>query len=241
MYSEYHLKTMDQEYIVDHLSTLADKNRLEKMKRFGIDTSNALGIPVYELRTFAKKIGKNHKLALTLWQTKIHEVRMLAALIDIPEKVTEDQMDEWVKDFNSWDLCDHCCYNLFDKTNFSRRKIREWSRRNEEFVKRAAFSLIAGVASHDKKASNESFEEFFSIIVRESADDRKYVKKAVNWALRNIGKRNQILNEKAIETAEQMKKKKNKTSLWIAKDAIKELTSEKISERLIKKTRKKEL
>lgn len=232
---------MDVEYIVDYLTKLADKNRLEQMKRFGIDTSNALGTSVSELRIFARKIGKDHDLALTLWNTKIHEVRMLAALIDIPQKVSEEQMDNWVQDFTSWDLCDHCCYNLFDKTVFSRKKIREWSKRSGEFVKRAAFSLIAGVASHDKNALNESFEEFFSIIVRESTDNRKYVKKAVNWALRNIGKRNQILNEKAIETAEKMLKKKNKTSLWIARNAIKELTSEKIRERLKKQTRKKVL
>lgn len=230
---------MNETQIIDYLQSISNEERKQKMKRFGIDTTSALGIPVSELRTVARKIKKNHDLALRLWQTHIHEVQMLAALIDIPKEVTEEQMDAWALDFNSWDLCDHCCYNLFDKTIFARKKIDEWSKRKEEFVKRASFSLIAALATHDKKASNESFETFFPIILRESIDERKYVKKAVNWALRNIGKRNVVLNKRSIEIAEEMLKKNNKTSRWIAKDAINELTSEKIRNRVRKKSLEK--
>ena len=223
---------MNEERIIKHLNEMGDEQHLEKMKRFGIDTSTAIGISVSELRKYARTIGKNHSLALKLWKTNIHEARMLAALLDEPRKVSEEQMETWTMGFNSWDLCDHCCYNLFDKTMFARKKINEWSKRNEEFVKRAAFSLIAALATHDKKASNESFEVFFPIIMRESSDERKYVKKAVNWSLRNIGKRNRFLNKRAIEIAEKIIEKKNKTSRWIATDAINELTSQKIQDRL---------
>ena len=227
---------MNSEQIIAYLTSLSDSTRLKEMEKFGINTSNTLGISLMELRKLAKKIGKNHDLALTLWKKDIREVRILAALIDIPHKVSEEQMDEWVEDFNSWDICDHCCIHLFDKTDFARKKIDEWSKRQEEFVKRAAFALIAVIAVHDKNASNKSFEKYFALIIRESTDERQYVKKAVNWALRSIGKRNLVLNKKAIETAKVMLKKKNKNSFWIAKDAIKELTSQKILARLQKKT-----
>ena len=227
---------MNSEQIIAYLTSISDTTQIKEMEKYGINTSNTLGISLKDLRDLAKIIGKNHELALALWKTDIREVRMLAALIDIPQKVSEEQMDKWVEDFNSWDLCDHCCIHLFDKTNFARKKIDEWSKRQEEFVKRAAFSLIAVIAVHDKKASNEFFGEFFSVIVRESTDERQYVKKAINWALRSIGKRNLVLNKKAIETAKVMLKKKNKNSFWIANDAIKELTSQKILARLQKKT-----
>ena len=227
---------MNSERLIAYLTSISDSTRLKEMEKFGINTSNTLVISLMELRRLAKKIGKNHDLALTLWKKNIREVRMLAALIDIPHKVSEEQMDEWVEDFNSWDICDHCCIHLFDKTDFARKKIDEWSKRQEEFVKRAAFALIAVIAVHDKNASNKSFEKYFALIIRESTDERQYVKKAVNWALRSIGKRNLVLNKKAIETAELLLKKKNKNSFWIATDAIKELTSQKIIVRLQKKS-----
>ena len=226
---------MNSEKIIEYLTSISDGSRLKETEKFGINTSNTLGISIKELHNLSKKIGKNHELALTLWKTGIREVRMLAALIDIPQNVSEEQMDLWVEDFNSWDICDHCCIHLFDKTDFARKKIDEWSERQEEFVKRAAFSLMAAIAIHDKNASNESFDDFFSIIIRESIDQRVYVKKAVNWALRNIGKRNLFLNQRAIETANEILKKNNKNSLWIANDAIRELTRKKIKDRLQKK------
>lgn len=225
---------MSLDTIINHLNSISDKNRLRKMERFGIDTTHALGISVKELRLISKKIAKNHDLALSLWDTTIHEARMLAALIDIPKKVTEEQMDEWAHDFNSWDLCDHSCFNLFDKTKFARKKIDDWSESNEEFVKRAAFSLIAALAVHDKKSPNHYFEDFFPVIVRESNDHRTYVKKAISWSLRNIGKRNQSLNEKSIKLAKDISKQNNKNSLWIAKDVIRELSSTTVQNRIKK-------
>jgi 3-methyladenine DNA glycosylase AlkD len=144
-------------------------------------------------------------------------------------------MEKWVKAFNSWDVCDNACGHLFDKTKYSYKKAKEWPRRDEEFVKRAGFALMAWLAVHDKKSDDERFEEFLTIIKRESTDERNYVRKAVNWALRNIGKRNLTLNGKAIKTAEEIKKIDNRTARWNANNAIRELTSEKIQERLNKK------
>src|SRR5690606_4553371 len=153
-------------------------------------------------------------------------------MIEDPDLVTSEQMDEWVADFDYWEICDQCCMKLFRMTPFAYQKIFEWSKRDEEFTKRAAFTLIAVLAVHDKKAPDEKFEQFFSLIIRESTDNRNYVKKGVNWALRHIGKRNLDLNRKAITIAEEILKIDSKSAKWIAKDAIKELESEKVQERL---------
>jgi len=170
-----------------------------------------------------------------LWDSGIHDARLLACFIDDPEKVTSEQMDSWADDFDSWDICDQACTSLFDLTPFVWEKIFQWSKNEKEFVKRGAFSLIAGLAVHDKKSDDKKFGELFPIIIRESNDDRNYVKKAVNWALRNIGKRNNVLNKKAIETAKNILKIDSKTARWIANDAIRELTSEKVLKRFEKK------
>lgn len=179
----------------------------------------------------AKEIGKNHGLALELWETDVHEARLLACFIDDPKQVTEEQMERWATDFDSWDVVDQACGNLFDRTRYAYRKATEWSTRSETFVKRASFSLMAYLAVHDKKASDDKFEVFLPIIARESEDTRNYVKKAVNWALRQIGKRNRHLNELAIETARQIGEMKSSTARWVAADALRELTSEKIQQR----------
>ena len=202
------------------------------MERFGINTDKAFGISMPNVRVLAKEIGKNHKLAQEIWKSKIHEARILAGLIDESDKVTEKQMDRWVKDFNSWDVCDQVCFNLFDKTEFVFQKIDEWSKRDEEFVKRTAFALMAGLAIHDKQASDKEFEKFFSIIIREARDERNFVRKAINWALRQIGKRNINLSKKAIQVAKQIQKIDSKSAKWIANDAIRELTSPQIQTRL---------
>jgi 3-methyladenine DNA glycosylase AlkD len=163
------------------------------MARFGIETSNALGISVSKLRKLAREIGPSHALAQELWESGIHEARGLAALIDEPKKVTEHQMERWVRAIDSWDICDGCCGNLFDKTPFAYRKAVEWSRREEEeYVKRAGFALMAWLAVHDKKASDAKFLRFLPIIRRESTDERNFVRKAVNWALRQTGKRSPL-------------------------------------------------
>nr|NIS71377.1 DNA alkylation repair protein [Pseudomonadota bacterium] len=165
---------------------------------------------------------------------EIQEARILAAMIDRPEEVTEQQMEEWVKDINSWDVCDQVCMNLFERTPFARKKISEWSRREEEFVKRTAFSLIACLAWHDKKAPDQDFIELLPIIKSGATDERNFVKKAVNWALRNIGKRNPGLNRAAIKAAKDIQKMDSKTARWVASGAIRELESEAVQKRLRK-------
>ncbi|HZD58584.1 MAG TPA: DNA alkylation repair protein, partial [Anaerolineales bacterium] len=188
--------------ILEHLRSLANPENVAGMARFGINPEKTYGISIPELRRIARQVGKDHELAQDLWDSGIHEARILACFIDEPAKVTEAQMDRWAADFDSWDVCDQCCGNLFDRTPFAYQKALEWSEYEQEFVKRAAFALMAYLAVHDKKAPDSPFEAFLPIIVRESSDDRNYVKKAVNWALRQVGKRSRYLNERAIEIAE---------------------------------------
>jgi 3-methyladenine DNA glycosylase AlkD len=220
------------EEILERLKSLSNPEAVQGMARYGINPESALGISIPDLRKLAKQIGKNHRLALELWNSGIHEARILACYVAIPKAVTESQMEEWAGDFNSWDLCDQCCGNLFDRTEFAYRKAVEWSSREEEFVKRAAFALMAWLAVHDKKASDAPFLQFLPLIEREAADSRNYVKKALNWALRQIGKRNLNLNAAAIRTAEKILTLENKSAQWVARDALRELTSEKIQSRL---------
>jgi len=229
---------MNYNEVINLLKSMSEPKNVEGMARYGINPKNNLGISIYKLRPLAKKIGKNHNLSLKLWNSGIHDARLLAVFIEDPVKVTEEQMDSWAKDFDSWDVCDQACTSLFDLTSHAWRKVYEWASRDEEFVKRAAFSIIAGLAVHDKKADDMKFEELLKIIKKESTDDRNYVKKAVNWALRNIGKRNISLNKKAIKTAKEIKKIDSKSAKWIANDAIRELTSSKIQEKIKKKINK---
>ena len=222
---------MNYKEVIEKLKTMANPKNVEGMARYGIKPENNLGISVTTIRNFARGIGKDHELALKLWDSKIRDARMVAACIDDPKQVTKDQMEKWLNDFDSWDICDHTCGHLFDKTAYAYEKAKEWTKRTQEFQKRAGFSLIAWLAVHDKKKDDLIFEQFFPLIIKQSTDDRNYVKKAVNWALRNIGKRNQLLNKKAIEVAKIIQKIDSKTAKWIAGDAIRELTSEKIQER----------
>jgi 3-methyladenine DNA glycosylase AlkD len=225
---------MNYDDIIAKLKSMSNQKNVEGMARFGISTKNNLGISIYKLRPLAKEIGKNHELSLKLWGSGIHDARLLAVFVEDPKKVTEDQMELWAKDFDSWDVCDQACTSLFDKTTFAWKKAYEWAERNEEFVKRAAFSIIAGLAVHDKKSPDEKFEKLFTIIKKASTDERNYVKKAVNWAFRNIGKRNHALNKKAIKVAKEIRNIDSKSAKWIANDAIRELTSSKIQERIKK-------
>ncbi len=217
--------------ILKRLERASDPAAVAGMARFGINPKNVYGVPVPVLRQIAKETGKNHILAQQLWSSGIHEARILASMIDSPEDVSEEQMELWVTDFDSWGVCDQCCGNLFDKTGFASRKATEWSERDGEFVKRAGFVLMATLAVHDKKSKDEKFMEFLPIIKRESADDRNFVRKAVNWALRQIGKRNPNLNEHAIKAAKDIQKMDSKSAKWIASDAIRELTSENVHKR----------
>jgi 3-methyladenine DNA glycosylase AlkD len=223
---------MSYEEIIKRLRSLANPKNVEGMARFGIDTRTALGISIYTLRDLAKKIPKNHALALKLWESGIHEARHLASQIDEPEKVTEEQFDSWVADFNSWDICDQVCSNLLDKTPFAYEKVFELSNKKEEFVKRTAFTMMACLSVHNKDLKDSDFEKLFPLIKREATDERNYVKKAVNWALRQIGKRNKNLNKKAIKVAKEISKFDSRSAKWIASDAIRELQSESVQKRL---------
>jgi len=218
---------MTYEEIIKDLKSQKNQKNIEGMARFGINPKNTLGISIYVLRPMAKKIGKDHSLALRLWNSKIHEARILASYIDEVEKVTEAQMEDWVADFDSWDTCDQVCSGLFDQTAYAYKKAFEWSKRKEEFVKRAGFTLMAALSVHDKKAPDAKMAKFFPVIIREAGDERNFVRKAVNWALRNIGKRNKNLNRQAIRVARQLERLDNKTARWIAKDALRELTKRK--------------
>jgi len=222
---------MGFEVIIKELEELSNPEDVEGMARFGINHMKRYGVRMQELRRIAKNTGKNHELAEKLWNAGYGETRILASLIDDPEKVTEAQMEKWVLDFDSWDVCDQCCMNLFRKTPFAYKKIFEWSRNEHEFVKRAAFTLIAVLAVHDKQAPDDRFEQLFSLIIEESIDNRNYVKKSVNWALRHIGKKNIHLNRRAIEIAEEIHKIDSKSARWIASDALRELKSEKVQKR----------
>ena len=218
--------------ILQHLKSYYKPENVEGMARFGIVSKKVYGVPTPALRKLAREIGKDHQLALRLWSSGVLDARALAALIDDPAQVTEEQMEAWVLDFDNWATCDVCCSNLFDRTPFAHRKAAEWSRRGEEYVKRAGFALMAALAVHDKKASEAQFGRFLKIIERESADDRNFVKKAVNWALRQIGKRNLALSRKAVQTAERIRSAGTRSGRWIAADALRELRSEAVQKRL---------
>ena len=223
---------MNCQQVLDKLKSLADPDYLAGMADFGINTNHALGVSAPLMYKLAKEIGTNHKLALELWQTRIHEARVLAALIDDPKQVIKSQMNAWVRQFDNWGVCDACCCVLFDKTPFAWEKAIAWAGRKEEFVKRAGFVLIAALAVHDKKALDKKFLPFFNVIKRHAIDERNFVKKAVNWALRQIGKRNLLLNKKAVVVAKEIRSIDSPSARWIAADAIRELTSKKVHTRL---------
>ncbi len=226
------------ENILNKIKSMSNPEAIKGMARYGINPKNNLGVSIYKLRPIAKEIGKDHKLALKLWSSGIHDARLLACFIEDPVKVTSEQMDSWAKDFDSWDVCDQACTSLFDLTPLAWTKIFEWAKRDEEFVKRAAFSIIAGLAVHDKKAGDKEFEQFSPLIKKHSVDERNYVKKAVNWALRNIGKRNLALNKQMIKLSKEIQKIDSKSARWIANDAIRELSSEKVQNKLVEKEKK---
>ena len=215
----------DAESIIALLKQQADAKYLAGMRRFGIDNQRALGVKIPEVRKIAKAYKKGHELAQQLWATGIHEARIMASMVDDPARVTEKQIDDWTMDFYSWDLCDQVCGNLFDRTAFAVDKAIEFSLREEEYVKRAGFVLMAEYAIHNKKATNEVFMQFFPATEREAYDDRNFVKKAVNWALRQIGKRNSILKIEAVDTARRILAQDGKAAKWIASNALAELLS----------------
>jgi 3-methyladenine DNA glycosylase AlkD len=224
---------MHYETILENLRSLANPESVAGMARFGIRPEvKVYGISMPTLRQMGKEIGRDHDLAERLWTSGIHEGRILATLVADPGRVTEAQMERWVLDFDSWDVCDQCCSNLFGRTALAQQKAVEWSGRDEEFVKRAGFVLMARLAVTEKKADDALFTPFLSIIERAAGDERNFVRKAVNWALRQIGKRNLHLNRLAIATAEAIALMDSKAARWIAADALRELQGEKVQARL---------
>jgi 3-methyladenine DNA glycosylase AlkD len=218
--------------VLAELHARANPANVAGMARFGIVGAQRLGVAMPDLRRIAKAAGRDHRLALALWQTSIPEARIVAALVDRPDQVTEQQMEDWVEDFEAWDVCDQVCMNLFDKTPLAWQKVRDWAERDEEFVKRAAFALLACLAWHDKAADDQRFVELLPLFARAAADQRNYVKKAVSWALRTIGKRNARLNQAAIQTARELQQLDSKAARWVAADALRELAGEAVQRRL---------
>jgi 3-methyladenine DNA glycosylase AlkD len=222
----------ETEAILAELRSLGNPDNVAGMARFGIRAAHILGISVGTLRSLARTHRRDHSLALSLWASGIHEARILASMIANPAELTWEQAESWALDFDSWDVCDQTCNNLFARTVMARRMALEWSSRSEEYVKRAGFSVMASIAAHDADLSDESFEELLVIIAREANDPRNYVKKAVSWALRQIGKRNRALNASAVRTTESIRESGDRAARWIASDALRELTGTTVQHRL---------
>lgn len=227
--------------IIAELRQLSDPANIAVLDRYAIKTKEALGIRAPELKIFAREVKKlvtdRHTTALGLWETGIYDARAVAFLIDDPKQVTVDQMDDWCSDFDNWATVDGTCGYLFCRTNYAYDKAFEWAEREPEFEKRAGFSMMAYLAVHDKRAVDEKLSGFFPVIEKHACDDRNFVRKAVNWSLRQLGKRNLALNREAIEAADRIKCQDTKSARWIAADALRELRSDITMERLLKKKR----
>jgi 3-methyladenine DNA glycosylase AlkD len=231
--------------ILAELRGMGSEDNRAGMARYGINVENAFGVSIYQLRKVAKRLGTDHGLALALWATGNHEARLLACFVDDPALVSDQQFEAWARDFDSWDICDQATTSLFDLTKHAWSKAVKWARRDQEWVKRAGFALMAGLAVHDKSAGNRAFLRLLPVIERGASDERNFVKKAVNWALRNIGKRNRVLNAAAIACAERIRSAANqraggerggdpaaRSARWVANDALRELSSAKVQARL---------
>ena len=224
--------------VLASLKQLSDKRVLEDMpKRYGVYTTKAFGVSMSNIQRVARPLGRNHELALALWETGWYEARMLTSFVDDPALVTSTQMDEWVRDFDNWGICDTLCFNLFDRTSHAWRKVAQWSKQESEFIKRAGFALLWSLTVHDKAASDEQFRQGLVLILRAASDDRHFVKKAVNMALRAIGKRNPALNAAAILIARRLAESPDATARWVGKDALRELTSASVTRRLAARRR----
>lgn len=229
-------ETSDVDSVVALLKSKATKATRDGMARYGIPSENALGATVGTLRQVAKGIGRDHQLADDLWKTGIYEARMLATFVDDPALVTPAQMDRWRRDFDSWAICDTACFHLFDKTPHAWAKVRKWATLKEEFGKRAAFALIASLTVHDKTSGDEPFAVSLVLIENAASDDRNFVKKAVDWALRSVGKRSPKLHAAAIATAERLIASPHASAKWIGRTSLRELRSPGVAKRLAKKS-----
>jgi 3-methyladenine DNA glycosylase AlkD len=220
------------ESVVASLKRLASKRYRDGMSRYGLPSDNAFGVPVGAIQKLAKRLGRNHDLALALWETGWYEARMLAAFVDEPEHVTPAQMDRWCREFDNWGICDTVCFHLFDRTPHAFRKVSQWAGRRDEFVKRASFALLACLALHDKRTGDKPFADCLPLIERAASDERNFVKKGVSWALRGIGRRSLDLNVAAVELARRLAASSNVAARWVGKDALRELTSPAVSRKL---------
>jgi 3-methyladenine DNA glycosylase AlkD len=230
----------DVEAVLASLKRLATKKTLAGMARYAIPSDHALGVSMADMKALAKRLGRNHKLAAALWDTGVYEARMVASMIDEPALVTSAQMDRWCRAFDNWAICDTVCFVLFDRTPHAWAKVAKWSARNEEFIKRTAFALLWSLTVHDKHAGDEPFVRGLVLIERAATDERNFVKKAVNMALRAIGKRNPALNAAAVAVARRLATSPDATARWVGKDALRELTSPSVVRRLASSSKKKE-
>jgi len=223
--------------VVTSLQRLGTKRNRDGMARYGIPSDKAFGVSVGTIRQLAKRLGRNHELAAALWDTGWYEARMVASFVDEPERVTSAQMDRWCRDFDNWAICDTVCFHLFDRTPHAWRKVAQWSRQRDEFVKRAAFALLASLTAHDKRVDDEPFARGLLLIERAATDERNFVKKGVNWALRCIGKRNPALNAAAVAVARRLAAAPEAAARWVGKDALRELTNPAVTRRLAARRR----
>ena len=224
--------------VVAALKRLATKSTRDGMTRYAIPNDKAFGVSMSDIQKLAKTVGRNHELALALWETGWYESRMITAFIDEPERVTKSQMDRWCREFDNWAICDTLCFKLFDQTPHAWSKVVEWSSKEDEYVKRAAFALLASLAGHDKSATDKQFLDCLPLIERAATDERNFVKKGVSWALRGLGRRNARLNKAALELAERLANSSDKSSRWIGREAIRELKGRVVVKQLATKERK---
>jgi 3-methyladenine DNA glycosylase AlkD len=217
-------ETARVEDVLAELKAMGSEANRAGMARFGINTDRAFGVSMQAMRPLERKYRRQHDLAAALWKSGFHEARILAAMVEDPKQVTQNQMDAWTVAFDSWDVCDQACMRVFAKTPYVAEKVDKWAKDEREFVRRAAFALIAGYTVAAKKADDREFLAFLPIIEAHAADPRNFVKKAVNWALRQIGKRSPSLHKPALKLAEKLAASDDKTARWIGKDAVRELT-----------------
>jgi 3-methyladenine DNA glycosylase AlkD len=222
---------------LDWLEKHGTKQNRDGLIRYGIVAPKAFGVSVGMTQQLAKRLGRDHELALALWDTGWYEARLLTSFVDEPGEVTARQMDRWAKDFDNWGICDTVCFALFDRTPLAWRKVEPWSRRREEFVKRAAFALVAGLSLHDKTATDEQFLRTMPLVEAAASDDRNFVKKGVSWALRVVGRRNAILNEATIATARRLTKSEHPAARWVGREGERELTSALVQRIVAKKAK----
>jgi 3-methyladenine DNA glycosylase AlkD len=225
---------------LESLKQMSTQHTLDSLPRYGIAATNALGVSMSDVQKLAKRLGRSHELAVALWETNIYEARMLTSFVAEPERVTAAQMDRWCRDFDNWAVCDTLCFKLFDRTPHAWAKVAKWGDKREEFVKRAAFALLASLATHDKSATDEQFIECLPLIERAATDERNFVKKGVSWALRGLGRRNATLNEAAVAVSRRLAASPERAARWIGKDALKELTSALVKRQLAAQASRKE-